>query len=1227
MKSKLLRQVIDMSKLTLYGLAIQCVIYGALIASDLNAQNSDKSIQDIYIKMDETNAPLWQVLNKIEKETGFVFAYNIDKVNLNRQIAIHSGEMDLASVLMEISRESNLKFKRVNNNIHIGLRKKNDSLKIEERINEQQRTITGRVISSEDNSGLPGVNVIVQGTGMGTITDIEGNYAIQVSDGAILEFSSVGFNKEIIEVGSRTVIDISLMPDITQLSEIVVIGYGTREKKDLTGAISVMDAKDIVKSNAMSPDLAMQGQMAGVLVTTPSGNPQDRPNVQIRGVGTTNVASPLYVIDGIPITEYGSGYEGLVDARVRDLRGPVNVLTLINPQDIESISVLKDASAAAIYGVRAANGVILITTKKGKQGAAKVDYSLRYGVKNIPNRLNLLGVEDYTALYQEAHLNNPSTLGIMPLVFNPSDTVARGPYQDFLGNRPTIDWQSPMFNENAALVDHSLKVYGGNEGVDYFVSGGYSFQEGPMINNFMERYSLSTNINGRAGKHFEAGTTLRLSYVETRNQSPSLTQSVSAPPWQPLYAKDDYYSANIPQVVNNYGYATAIDTTSSQNSNHPNWGGTGNPALTPIYNMDALIKYGTETEMNYLARSDRRLNDQNFQYYRGMGTVYAAVKFLDGFKLRGSYSFDWYYQRRNSWSSIHEDWFSITPGNFWDTGDRSGTTKGNYGERHVRNYNLTGEIALSYNKSFGDHNIDVILNFMDQRYGFEVINASSSQIVVDDPERRFVPDIGATLADAAFTGYDRFALQGYMARASYNYAGKYYFDATVRRDGSSRFAPDYRWGIFPSFAAAWRVSSENFMAGVTLLNDLKIRAGWGQLGNQETKPFAYLSTVGLEPAYSYGSGMGNGVGRTVFGARLPDFPTFDLSWETTTTGNFGFDAILLKNKMNVTVEYYQRNTDDILQSAGLAPTVGNEIDPILNIASVKNSGWEFQLGWNDKIGPVEYYVNGNFTTVKNEVIKVWNDQPLFTSQGRIEIGRPLNHIWGYQVGGIFQSEDEITAYQEVYNDQQTDKTNVRPGDMWFKDVHGAPTETELFYTTTPDSVVNDLDRTFIGNTIPTHFYGINLGASWKNFDISFFFQGIGGVDKYNGERAKGTDMNNQGINQWTDVLNRWTPSNRNVWNPNDKAGSLPRAARNDPASNNRFSDRYVEGAGFMRLRDLTLGYTVPPKALANTNWVERIRVYISGQNLWTVTKWTGLDPENDNSPIPVMWAGGLNVTF
>jgi TonB-linked SusC/RagA family outer membrane protein len=1102
-------------------------------------------------------------------------------------------------------------------------------------VHAQDRTVNGTVTSAEDGSGVPGVSIIITGTTTGTITDMDGNYKLNVPEGGSLTFSSVGFVSQVIEVGAQSVIDIVLAPDVTELSEVVVIGYGTREKKDLTGAVASMGSEEIEQAITFSPDMAMQGRMAGVLVTQPDGLLNNRPQVRIRGVNTFGIADPLYVIDGVPVTEYGSGYEQN-QAVVRDIRGRVNILTLINPDDIESISVLKDASAAAIYGVRAANGVILITTKQGKKNTRpKIDFAASYGVSNVPKTLDVLDVPDYVDLYQESFGANPNFT--LPGIFNPDSTNAISRYDRYLGDKPFIDWQDPFLTKNAGVADASVRIYGGSENTNYYVSTGYTTNEGNYLGNNMERYSLATNVTTRAVDWLEVGVTYRFAYVETLDMyadgSPySLSMAYSAPPWQPIYIEDDFYNDNEESDLK-YGYANTVDSVTSPNPAHPMWGGDDDEA--PPYLVDFFKKYGEETTMNQMARYNTKngwpyVRLTEYALIRNIGNAYLLVEPIKGLTFKGSIALDWYYNRRNSWGSVDTEMYSITPNNPYSEGD--GTSKGGYGERHSRNFNRVLEFTANWIKSFGDHNINLTLNTMDQQYQYEMISGSSEQQASEDPDKWTMG--GPREYTDAGDFYDRFALQGYMGRLSYNYASKYYLDATVRYDGSSRFAPGYRWGTFPSFALAWRISAENFMSNVTFINDLKLRGGWGQMGNQETRPFAYLSTVSTSPVISQGSGDGNPSGTWFWGVKLPDFPTEDLSWETTTTINAGFDAIFWNNRFNLTVEYYEKLTEGILQAVQLPASVGNQNDPILNIADVSNKGWEFQLGYNQRFGEVDVSFSGNFTTVKNNVESVWNDQPFGGQGGRIEEGYPINYLWGFQADGIYQSSEEVLQWWSVKKDSQADSALVSPGDMYFKDIHGAPDPDNGYdyYTPFPDSVVDLNDRTYIGKTIAGYYYGFTFGANWKGIDLSIFFQGVGDIQKYASAFNAGISFGGTGNNMSVDALNRWTPDNRIQYDGSSnsgKAASITRAVRADPGSNMRYSDRLIHDAGFMRLKNLTIGYTLPAKWMNQTNAVERIRFYFSGQNLATFSSWQGLDPEASNEyyPIPRSWIFGLNATF
>lgn len=1059
----------------------------------------------------------------------------------------------------------------------------------------QQRTVTGKVVDGEQGSSLPGVSVLVKGTSRGTVTDADGNYSIEASDDETLVYSFIGFESEERMVGSQSSIDISMRAAVSQLDEVVVIGYGERERKDVTGAISTVNSEEIVKSTAMTPELAMQGRLAGVFVSTPSGSPFARPTVRIRGVSTFGYAEPLYVIDGVPVIEGGasSGFAG-----DQDIRSPINIMTTINPNDIESISVLKDASAAAIYGVRASNGVILITTKRGKSGAPRIEFNASKGVQEVAKKYDILDTPGYVALWQEAYANNPTEVDNLPSVFDPADA-------SYLGDRSRVNWQDDLINDNASIEDYGLSVSGGNEASTYFLSTGFGRTEGSLIENYLERYSLSSNVTSKISKVIETGLNLKLAYNKALdNTGADLNYVATAPPWQSIYDDSDVT-----------GYAPSVDATFTPN---PDFDLSSiNPG--PKFNIaSSEYFWGPGTRGNVFA--SQSLNDNTFELFRTIGSVYLQVEPLRGLKLRGTLSGDYYFNLRKSWGNYDTWRFSQTPGNPYSGHD--GTAKGSYGERQSRNFNLIKEFSINYNKTFGDHGIDILLNAMDQEQTWRYTDASSGQINSVDPDLRNVsnnPPFNGT-----FTGTREQRLQGYLARVSYKFRDKYYVDGTIRRDGSSVFAPDYRWGTFPSFALAWRISSEPFFQnlGADFINDLKIRGGWGELGNKETtQGFAYLSGINTTPDYAIGSGLGDPYGRQVLGARLPNYPNQELSWERVQTTNIGFDAVLFSN-VSFTAEYYHRFTKGIIQSVSLPPNTGIEFPTDLNIATVKNTGIELQLGYTQQFGDFTFNASGNFTTVHNEVVDLYEGTPLDidpdTPAGRVEEGYPIGYIFGYKVDGVFQNQQEVDDWKDVYTDN-VGTNNQQPGDMYFQDLRGNPDPGEI-YNEVRDSVINNNDQTFLGSTIPGFFYGLNVGGSYKGFDFSIFFQGIGDVKKYNGQRAFGEGMSAQTTpNQWRSVENRWTDENPST--------TFPRAVVNDPNSNARTSDRFVESAAFMRIKNVQIGYTFPSTMLPKSGVINRIRIYVSGTNLATFTKWKGIDPENDLFPPLRQYMLGINAQF
>jgi len=1130
--------------------------------------------QDAALKLDSKTGTLADLIQAIETQSDFRIFYKTDQVDIHKNLFFTSTDGTVATILTDALDGSNISYQVL------------DKLIVLTTVNTiQQIKVTGKITDASTDEPLPGVNILVEGTQQGVISDAQGNYSIVVpSNSAVLVFSYIGYNSEKMEVGGRSVIDVSLTPDIQNLQEVVVIGYGTREKKDITTSISTLNSKDIANSQAISPELTLQGKSAGVFVESGGGNPNARPTIRVRGTNTWGVADPLYVIDGVPVTEFGSGAESSTgagsssnqSALSQDIRGSMNIMNMINPNDIESISVLKDASAAAIYGVRAANGVILITTKKGKIGKPKVDFSMKIGMQNIPKKYDLLNTSQYTSLYQEAYANNPDELGNMPTVFDPASPT-------YLGNSPTYDWITPMYNKNAQVSDYSARISGGSESISYYVSTGYSKTESPLIRNSMDRYSLSTNMVARINRMLSAGVNYRFTYQKAQDAVPNSLEYISGtPPWQPVYALDG---------VGVNGYEPSVDIT-----------------YTP--GMNASKRYGDETHMNVYGQATTE--DNRYTNLRNLGNGYLELEPLKGLRFRGSISIDWYNQVRDNYSLYAGNVFSITPDDPTTKGD--GHSYGSVGQRNSRNMNLIKEFSITYTKAFGNHNFDLLFNAMDQSYSYNFVGGSSEQLSTPAPNQRLIESGQRGFSNMGEIR-SKMNLQGYLGRLTYNYNSKYYIDAVIRRDGTARFDEGNKWGTFPAASIAWRISGESFMSNLTFISDLKLRAGWGQMGNQEVKPFGYLATLSRAPHTSFGNDPLNpGRGYYYWGIVSGDFPNPDLTWEKTTTTNIGFDGVLFKS-LTFTAEYYYKITNGLLQESKLPSSVGSENNPVINVAKVKNTGFEMSLGYRGKVGEFTYNAGANITTVKNEVLTMYDGAPMGGEWGgRIEEGYPMNSLWGYKLGGIFQSPQEVTDYQATTQDKIARSQN--PGDMWFKDINGSPDADHRFYTPGADGVVNDYDRVYLGKTIPGYYYGFNFSLEYKHFDLNCYFMGIGDVQKINNVRAGREDMQSKGNNQFTTVMDRWTPSHPST--------SMPRAAATDPGANARFSDRWIENASYLRLANLQIGYTLPN---FNVKVFDHARIWIAGSNLFTATKWTGIDPESETSPIPRVFSVGFDASF
>ena len=1117
------------------------------------------------IKVNFENATVEEVFTEIENRTDFRFSF--DRAILDPSVRItYKGKTQVTKLLRIVSRDARLEFRRINDNIHV--RKPTVVPVTRPPVSETllERTISG-TITDETGQGLPGASVYLEGTTSGTVTDVEGKYTLNVPDqGGVLIISFVGYQSERIVIGSQNVIDVSLTPDIQALTEVVVIGYGTREKKDVTGAIATVDQEAIDKTQGLTAELAMQGRMAGVFVSNPGGDPTSRPDIRIRGVGSFNNNDPLYVIDGVPITEFGATNltATISEDRARDIRGPVNIMNLINPNDIESISVLKDAAASAIYGSRAANGVILITTKGGNAGKPKLEFNASFGFKSIPDTYDVLDTRGYVDLVQDIYSNAGATDQLDPR-FVDSDPL-------FLGNSPTYDWQDAISVDNAYTQRYGMNITGGNDYSTYYAGVGYSYDEGTLIFNETERISLTLNSDHKINNWLKIGQTARLAYLDVFDQpnGADFDNVIRTPPWQPITL--------------------------------------ANGSFAPIRDPDAdSLLYGPGTRTNYLGVSDQQ--DWTYEYWRFLGSGYIEIEPIKDLKVRGAMSFDWNLNVRQQFIDFDR--------RFFREGGATANDRDRFEQRDSQNRNLLKEITVSYNRSIGVHSFDALFNASQQTFLAEGIAALDSDLPnADREEFRFVRP-GAGDSRGVNGWREEGALIGYVGRLSYNYDSKYYLDVALRRDGSSNFNEGYQWGTFPSVSGAWRLYAENFMGNISFVNDLKLRGGWGQLGNQNVTPFSYVATVDQRPVY--GLGNGNGSEGILYGASYVNFPTENLGWETTTTTSLALDGVLFNNLLDFSIEYYSRVTDDIIQQADLPLNTGAVTTVPFNIGKMENRGIELTLNASKSFGDFQVNVGGNLTTVRNRVLEIYEGVALNSDfnqndnliRVRTEVDQPFEYIYGFRTDGIYQNEDEVDADNEQYREDR----DIAAGDIRFMNVNTSNPDGTI--SSGADSLLNEADRVFLGKTIPGYYYGFNIGMNYKKFDLSIFFRGVGDVQRINEIRRVGEAMDNES-NQLSSVNNRWTPENR--------SNSMPRAVLGDPADNARISDRWVEDAGFLRLQNIQLGYTFPP-ALLDKASISSLRVFAGVDNLFVITDYSGVDPEDDNNPPARTILFGLNVSF
>lgn len=993
------------------------------------------------------------------------------------------------------------------------------------------QTVTGVV--SDVNGALPGVNVVVKGTSLGTATNFDGNYTLENVDAkAVLVFSMVGYTTKEINVNGNSVINVALSEDSQSLDEVVLVGYSSRKKSTLTGAVSIVDMADMEKTRVTNVSQALQGQVAGVLVTASTGAPGDEIQIRIRGEGTIGNNNPLYVVDGIPSRD----------------------ISFLNQADIKTMTVLKDAASSAIYGSRASGGVVLITTKGGVKGKTSFDVSYYKGLHNATDLPDMLNAEQYINTLEKA--------------WNNSDRTGPNPYTADRGRSDfaDTDWLDELF-EQGESQNLQLTASGGNDKLQYLMSLGYYEQDGIVVydNDKYQKLNYRTNINADVTDRFKIGTNLQLSYT-TQDKTASRGESLIR------FALLRAPVLSVFKDVNDPTYSVRDPFTDM-------------PFFTPT-NYDANLQR-TMYEMVGNPVAQAFFTDDVRKIYKTFGNVYGEYAFLEDkeLKLRTNVGVDLSFFHNKAFNENYGD--DDGGGNGPDIGLGRRNRPNNLNEERGEARTITFNSTLSYDKTLNDkHNINALVGteYIDN---FESsIGATRARFPFTSDAFRFL-DFGGTEADLWNGGSaSEWGLFSYFGSASYVFDDKYMVTGNMRADASSRFSESNRWGYFPSISAGWKISEESFLKDVDWLSNLKLRASWGKLGNQEIDNYAFLTLVSQVDGIVKTNRFGND----------------DLKWETSKQTNIGIDIGLFQNKLAITAEYFDKNTTDILLPISLPSVVGDVSPSIVNAGEVSNKGFELSLNYRNSDKEFKYNINANMGTLTNNVEQLHPNVPNIIGEvTRTEVGQPLNSYYGYKMIGIYQNQAEIDSHLSG-----TPNSNVKPGDIKFADLNN-------------DGIISsDNDRDFIGDPIPDFTYGLAFSANYKGFDFSMLFQGVEGVERYN-DGKKIVDFDTRPFNYTTAILG--------AWDGEGSSNSIPRVAFEDNGSS-KVSSIFVEDASYFRLKNIEIGYT-----LESFMGIQNMRLYVSGQNLFTSTDYTGLDPESTDLidkgtyPLSTSVLFGVNVKF
>lgn len=998
-------------------------------------------------------------------------------------------------------------------------------------------------VKDELGEPLPSATVTVKSTNKTVGTDLDGNFSVEAEDTDVLIIRFLGYTTQEVPVAGRTSITISLQPSSLQKDEVVVVGYGTKTRKEVSSSISSVGAKEITATPVADAAQALQGRVAGVQIIQNSGAPGGTggTSIRIRGISSVNGSNnPLIVLDGFPLPDQTSD----------------NILNSINPNDIESIDVLKDAAAASIYGVRGSNGVIMITTKRGKEGKMTVSLDAYRGLQSAWNLPSMLDAREYAIINSEARI--ASGINPLPKLANPDLIAAE------YGSG--TNWLDEIFR-NAAMTNYALNIAGGTDKVKYAVSGGYFQQDGIVRGTNFDRYSLRFNGDMQVSKKFKIGNSITMSRTQEvpRNTydpfNSLLLLAVASPPTVRPFNPDGTYAGGNGQV---------------DGFNEPN----------PVYDIN--VPQTTNTK------------------FRAITSVFAEYEIIEGLSARVNLGLDFVMQNIRTWSPAIPS-----------TGGRPIPITG-FADNTSFNPSYLGEVTLNYKKSWGDHNFNALIGYTAQDNNFNYLGASRNGYtrldmrVLDDAA--VVPQNLSQIGN--FGGYGTNRLVSYIGRLGYDYKGKYIFSFSLRQDGSSNFGPGNKYALFPSASAAWNVSDEAFMADFTTISNLKVRASIGQTGNQNVAAFAYIQRVNTGIQYPFGNSSGSG------GANPAAAPTAtknaDLRWERNQQANLGIDLGLWRNKVSLSMDIYDRRSQDLIFNVIPTATSGTYESTPINTGTMVNQGIDLSLTTINlpDASPVNWASTVIFSTFQNRVSSLGLSAPIFSTFSRIsggglrvDEGAPVNYFYGYEAIGIFQTREEI-ANSAVQTPGNNPAASTSPGDIKFRDVNN-------------DGVINDQDRVNLGNSIPNFTFGFNNTVTYKGFELNVFLQGSFGNKVLNFTRwyTEGGVANG---NFSKAVLNRWTgPGTSN---------DMPRMIQSDPNQNNRVSSRFVEDASYLRVKNVRLAYTIPAQWSKSIS-VSSIKVYASVQNALTFTRYTGFDPEVGGGvdfgfyPQARTWLGGLTFDF